>query len=84
MDPDNRSGVRDLVTCGDTVLDKLNFVKYNYASALRKQQDVVERIEAAKMMADVVNSPVTGDTMMNIHGAVRMVVPLLLDKRGDE
>jgi len=35
-------------------------------------------------MADVVNSPVTGDTMMNIHGAVRMVVPLLLDKGGDE
>ncbi len=84
LDSENRSGVRDLITCGDTVFEKLNFIKYNYASALRKQHGGMERIEAAGMMADVVNSPGREDYGTNIHGAVKMVVPLLWHTGGEE
>lgn len=81
---ENRSGIRDLITCGNTALEKLNFTKYNYASALRKQQNVGQRIEAAGMMADVVNSSEREGHGANIHGAVKMVVPLLWNAGGDE
>ncbi|MCA1917701.1 HD domain-containing protein [Methanospirillum hungatei] len=84
LDSDNRSGVRDLITCGDTALEKLNFIKYNYASALRKQQGVMERILAAGLMADIVNSAERGGHGRNIHGAIKMVVPLLWHAGGEE
>lgn len=84
LSSEKHSEVRELITCGDTTIEKLNFIKYNYASALRKKQEVSERIKAAEMMADVVNSSKKEDFGTNIHGAVKMVVPLLWNQGGED
>ncbi|MDD1724404.1 MAG: hypothetical protein LUQ07_04675, partial [Methanospirillum sp.] len=74
---DTRPVIRDLVTCGTSAEERLNFIKYNYASALRKQGEAGRRIEIASMMAEVVNNH-------RIHNATKMIIPLLWHQGGED
>jgi len=76
LDENKKTIVRDLVTCGESVSERLNCIKSNYASVLRKPADASSRLCMVEQMAAVVNTPQS-------HAAVKMLVPFYWHQGGE-
>jgi hypothetical protein len=65
----SRALLSDLITCGDSELERLNLIKYMYTSLQRKSSDI--GLDDCEWMAGILKNT-------KVLGASRMIIPHLL------